>query len=310
MANSIRLPVAAQRWLPFFILLTAVFSMSSVPILTRYVQADDVPSLTIALLRMAITAAILTPYALRSSRVELRGIRRRDLAILAFCGVSFALSLICLFSSLEYTIVLIAILLANTHPVIVALIERLVLKIQLGWGVWLGLALTLGGAVVFALAGLNDASNMGPQPLLGVALALATSLAQASYFLAGRSARQRISTPTFMWLTMIFGTLTGLVIVLLGRTPVLGFPPTSYGLIFLLTITGQVVGQSLLAYCLAILPATFVAISMQGIFVFASIWAIFAFNERPDPLQLLASGIILAGVVVTIARPSSTTHHD
>jgi drug/metabolite transporter (DMT)-like permease len=276
--------------------------MSSVPILTRFVQADDVPSLTIALLRMTITAAMLTPYVLGPSRAALVQMSRRDLLFTVLSGLTFALSLIGLFSSLEYTVVLIAILLANTHPVIVALIEGLVLKIRLGWGVWLGLTLTLGGALVFGLAGLNDSSNMGPMPLLGVALALFTSLAQASYFLAGRVARQRVSTPVFMWLAMLIGAGVALVIALLGRTPVLGFPLSSYGLILLLTISGQVVGQSLLAYCLAILPATLVAISMQGIFVFASIWAIFAFNERPDPVQLLASVIILAGVVFTIAR--------
>jgi drug/metabolite transporter (DMT)-like permease len=253
---------------------------------------------------MILTAAIFSPYVLGRSRDALRQMSRRDIAFTVVAGLTFATSLTCLFTSLEYTVVLIAILLSNTHPVIVALIERLVLKTRLGWQVWLGLALTLAGALVFALAGLRTTGNMGPNPLLGMALAICTALAQASYFVAGRSVRQRVSTPVFMWLAMVFGALLGLLIVLLGRVPVLGFSPQSYGLILLLTVAGQVIGQSLLAYCLALLPATLVAISMQGIFVFSSIWAIFAFGEHPDLLQLAASAVILAGVVFTIARQS------
>ena len=259
------------------------------------------PSLTIAVLRLSMAAAILTPYVLGNHRGELRRLQRRDLLYATLAGLMFGASLFALFLAIEHTTVLIAISLSNMHPLLVALFEIFLLKTLLNWRIWIGLALALGGTLVYMLAGISGMSGLGPQPVLGAAVAFISALTSAFYFILGRSVRKRVSVLVFMWLVLLSGAALGLIVSLLTGTPLLGFSLQNYVFILLLTLAGQVIGQSLLAYCLAYLPATFVSVSMQGIAVVSAVWALLIFAERPGPLQILASGIIIAGVIMVIA---------
>ena len=205
------------------------------------------------------------------------------------------------FVALEHTTVLIANLLVNTHPLWVAILEVLALKAVLGRRVWLGLALALTGTVVFGLAGILGRSGLGDNPLLGGSISLIAAFIAASYFVLGRTIRRRVSTLVFMWLVLIFGALAALSVSLISGTPLLGYSLQGYFWILITAIIGQVIGQSLFAYCLAYLPATLVSISMQGIVVGSAILAFFIFGEQPGALQLLASLVILAGVILVIS---------
>jgi drug/metabolite transporter (DMT)-like permease len=57
----------------------------------------------------------------------------------------------------------------------------------------------------------------------------------------------------------------------------------------------------MLAYCLAHFPATFVSIALQMLVILSALEAFFVFGERPGPLQILASAVILAGVIMVIS---------
>jgi drug/metabolite transporter (DMT)-like permease len=82
--------------------------------------------------------------------------------------------------------------------------------------------------------------------------------------------------------------------------PLLGYPAAGYLWTLAMTFTGQLIGHSLVAFCLAHLPATLVSMSSQAVVVLSAVLGFLVFNETPGPLQILASGVILSGVIVTI----------
>ena len=80
-----------------------VLIVSSSSILVRYAQAEGVPSLSIAALRLALAALILTPLAAARASGEIRALSRRDLVLGLAAGGMLAAHFALWISSLAYT---------------------------------------------------------------------------------------------------------------------------------------------------------------------------------------------------------------
>ncbi|GHU33939.1 hypothetical protein AGMMS50256_26850 [Betaproteobacteria bacterium] len=84
-------PHSPPRWLPFVVLGIGLLAISFGAILARVAQANALPSLAIAALRLGLAALIVTPFSLWQSRRELLAITRRQ--ILLTLGAGFFLAL-------------------------------------------------------------------------------------------------------------------------------------------------------------------------------------------------------------------------
>ena len=288
------------RWIPYATLTGAVCIFSLGAIFVRFAQAEHVPSLVIGTLRYSFAAMILAPYVLANHRPELRAISHRDLGFIAVAGCAFAIALFLFFSSLEHTTVMITNLFTNTSPLWVALAEALLLKALLDRRVWLGLILALLGGALFSLSGMDGSIRMGPDPVGGVLLSLASALLSTVYMILARVVRQRVPTLVFLWITMLSGSVLLYAIVLFSHTPLLGYAIEGYLWVLIVTITGQIIGQSLMAFTLAHLPATFVSVALLGQVIISGGLAFLIFGEQPDLVQVVAGTIILAGVVMVV----------
>ena len=300
MAEAAAPPRTFTRWLPYTVLMTAVTILSFGAIFVRYAQAEGVPSMAIAALRVLFAAGLLAPLVVARHAAELRRIAVRDAALAGLAGALLALALTMMFFSLEHTTILLTNLMTNSSPLWVAIMEVAILKAFLSKRVWMGILLALAGMVMFALAGLDGGGDMGSDPILGGGIALLSAFIAAIYFIVGRTVRARVSTLVFLWIGLVAGAGVMLVINLVAGTSLTGYSLEGYALILIVTITGQLVGQAMLAYCLAHFPATFVSIALQMLVILSALEAFFVFGEQPGPLQILASVVILAGVIMVI----------
>ena len=300
MANIAIHAKATPRWLPYLVLAAALVIMSLGAIFVRLAQAEHMPSLVIATLRYGCAVLLLSPYVLLHDRAEIKRLTRRDGLFIGLAGAAFSFALFSFFTSLENTTVLISNLFTNTSPLYVALMEVLILKTLLSRQAWLGIIMALAGGALFALAGLGSGETLGANPLAGVALALGSALLSSVYYIVGRLVRPRVSTPVYLWLMLLVGFVILLVITLVTSTPLTGYAAKGYVWVLLVTITGQLLGQAMLIYCLAHLPATFVSVSMLGQVILSAVLAFIVFKEAPGPVQIVASGVILAGVMTVI----------
>ncbi len=302
MRNAAERSAVPARWIPYATLTATVCIFSIGAVFVRMAQAEGVPSLAIAALRYLFAVMIIAPFVLARSRHEARRVTVRDYGLIGLAGTTFALSLFFFFVALEHTTVLIANLVTNTHPLWVALVEVVILKMVLERRIWIGLILALGGGVLFAASGLDASSGMGANPVTGVLFALGSAFLSTVYFILGRTIRSRVSTLIFLWTAMLTGLIVMLVVALASGTALTGYPTPAYLWILLVTVTGQVIGQTLLTYTLAHLPSTLVSVSMLVQVILSAVFAFLVFHEQPGPIQIVASAVILVGVGLVVTR--------
>jgi drug/metabolite transporter (DMT)-like permease len=108
-----------------------IIAMSLAAIFIRFAQNEGLPSLLIAAGRLTLAALILTPFALAHHRAELRRLSSGQIGLAVASGVLLALHFAAWISSLEYTSVLISVVLVTTGPLWVAVLEVVFLGARL-----------------------------------------------------------------------------------------------------------------------------------------------------------------------------------
>ena len=284
----------------------AVLAVSTAAILIKFAQ-QDVPSLTIAALRLVFASLTLAPLAARR-RAELNGMARRELGFALLAGLFLALHFATWISSLAFTSVASSVVLVTTTPLWVALVSPFALKEPLKREAVFGLALALVGGII---VGLGDACGgwdklvcppwdeffmLKGQALFGNFLALVGAWMAAGYLLIGRRLRAKLSLTTYTF--VVYGAAAlGLAAAMFaaGQSP-FGYSPLAYLWLLALALIPQLLGHSTLNWALRYLPASFVSIALLGEPVGSTVLAYFLLGETPTPLKLVGMGLILTGI--------------
>jgi drug/metabolite transporter (DMT)-like permease len=283
----------------FAVVLIGVLATSTAAIFIRYAQGEGLPSLVIAAGRLTLAALLLTPFALRAHRPELAALTRRDLVLGAASGFFLAIHFATWIASLEYTSVLISVVFVSTSPLWVALLELFFLRVRLGALVWFGLIIALIGGIAIGTAG-GGGDDVGSNPVLGGALALAGAVAIAVYLVIGRKLRAKLSLLPYIWAVYGFAALFLIAFVIVAGLPITGYSPNGLIWIILLALVPQLVGHSSFNYALRYLSATFISIATQMEPIASAILALIIFREQPTAAQVVGSLAILAGVLLAI----------
>lgn len=286
-------------------LLTAILAVSTASIFIRFAQRDA-PSLVIAALRLTCATLLLAPLALTRHRLELQALTRREFALAAFSGAFLAIHFATWISSLEYTSVASSVLFVSTGPLWVALLSPVLLNERLTGAAILGLSIAiLGGALI----GISDACrwNNGLEcPQLGRMLqggatwgnflALAGAWTVTGYLIIGRKLREKISLIPYIFLVYgMSAVVLLLMMVAAGQSP-FGYPPQTYGWIFLLAAFPQLIGHSTYNWALRFIPATLVAIITLIEPIGSATLAYIVLREVPGRGVLLGGSLILVGI--------------
>jgi len=288
------------------VLLGGVMLVASASIMIRQAQQLGVPSPAIAAGRLGLAALILSPIALVRVRLELRGLRRREVLLGICSGVFLALHFSAWIRSLEYTSVASSSALVATNPLWIALASVLLFRQRPSALTWLGVLITIAGSVLIAI---SDSDGVGgSHALLGDGLALLGALAGSGYFLVGAALQRRLSTLAYIWLVYSSAAILLLCIALAIGPNNLGALASSVDLGGLvipawLLLVGLAVGPQLLGHTafnwsLRHLSATFVAIATLGEPIGAALLALVLFRQTFQPIQLLGFVVLLAGIAV------------
>ena len=296
---------ALQRHAPAISLFIAIVAFSFAGVFLRLgIQAGVSPEV-IAASRLLLSAIIVTPWVATRYRHELTHLGRRELLFAAGAGVLVGIHFILLIGSLKYTTVLLNQVIINTGPIWVAVLEVTLLKVRFKRGLWVGMGIALTGGLLSALSGLDGNTSVASDIPLGNLMALIASIFGSGYMILGRSVRQKVSLIPYIWVVYLCGGIAATGIVALQGLPVTGFSPEGYLWIIAVTIVPQLIGHSLFNFALAYFPATFVTLSGQVVSFTAGMLAYLLFAEVPSLLELIGSGVIVAGVVWSIsAQPA------
>jgi len=282
----------AQR-LALIALLAGALSIAFAPI---FVRLSDVGPVAIAFWRVALSAPVLAlwmslePKAGRSRAPS----TPRDFARLTLAGLCFAGDLVIWHISIGYTSVANATLLANFAPLFVAPVAWFLFKERFTSRFVVGMILALAGALIL----MGESFRLSADHLFGDALGLLTAVFYGGYILSVGHLRSEFSTATIMTWSGGITAVILLPLALLSGQPL--FPANSDGWLVLagLALFSHAGGQSLIAYALAHLPASFSSVSLLLQPAAAAILAWMLLNEPLGVLQAAGAAVILVGILL------------
>jgi drug/metabolite transporter (DMT)-like permease len=291
----------------YLVLVLGIIAVSLSAIIIRLAQSESIPSMLIAAGRLTIAALILAPFALRKHKAEMQALSRSDLVLVIGAGLFLALHFILWIPSLEYTSVLISVVLITTTPLWSVLLEAIFLKSRVGKLVLVGLLTAIAGGVLISIPPETEGIELGSNPALGIALSLGGAIAVSVYMVIGRKMRSRLAVLPYIWLVYSFAAAFALIVVLVMGIPILGYSATGYLLVLALAIVPQLIGHSAFNYVLQNLSATYVGVATQLEPAVTGVIAYFMFEEVPTENQLIGSAIILTGVVLASIGQARTS---
>lgn len=278
---------------PYAGMAVGVVMVSTAAIAIRFAQRGA-PSLSIAAWRLTLAALILAPIVLSRHRDELARLTRSELARATAAGVLLAVHFATWISSLEFTSVAASVVLVATNPLFVGLLSPLFLSEPVPRLMLAGILVAVLGSGVIGLDGLGG----GSAPLIGDLLALVGAVCAAGYMMIGRTLRRKLTLLTYIFVVYGVAAILLLVIALLGRQPLGGFTPETYGWFLYLALGPQLIGHTSFNWALRYLSAAYVTVTLLSEPIGSSLLAWLLLKEPPTRLEVLGGALILAGIAI------------
>lgn len=275
----------------YLIVILGALGTSLSPVFRRLSTA---PTMVLVFYRVGFAALLMTPYMLLRQREELKRLSRRDALLCACSGVFLGLHFLSYFESLRYTSIVVAEVLVNTEVLFVTLGSIVFLKKRLTGKGWLAIFIAFGGSVIVSLADLA-----GGGALKGNLLALLGAVLGAAYTLVGTVCRRGgISTTLYTYVLYFSAAVTVLLITLASGLSPVGYEPLNLWTTLGMAVCCTLLGHSLYSYGLKFLPASFVAMAKLMEPVFAAVWGLVLFHERPGVLVLTGGAVVILGIAL------------
>jgi drug/metabolite transporter (DMT)-like permease len=262
-----------------------------------FVRVSEVGPVTTAFYRLLFALPVLWLWSSierNSNQTALSPQSAGDYRDLALAGLLFAADLAVWHWSIHLTSVANATLLANASPIFVTVGARLLFSERIYPAFVLGMLLAFSGVVVLMGASLA----LAPQHLLGDALALLAAVFYAGYQLTLKHLRGAFSTATVMSWSGLTTCLALWPMAWLSSESLLAETVRGWVILVGLAWVAQVLGQSLIAYAFAHLPASFSSVGLLLQPVIAALLAWGLLNEPLQPMQALGGIVVLFGIVM------------
>ena len=272
------------------IVILGVLSLSLSSVMVRLSTA---PSSVLVVYRVFFALLLLAPSVFLRHRQELQALSRKEWLLCLASGFFLGLHFVIGFESYRNTSIAAATVLINTEVLFVAVGSVLFLRQKLSGTAWLAMILTFLGSVVVALAGASGGSL-----LYGNLLAVTSALFMTFYTVIGTVCRRTLSTTIYTFLVYFCAELTVLVIALVAGTPMFGYDSINFVTAFVMAVFCNLLGHSVFSWGLKYLPPSFISTVKLLEPVFASVWALALFGEKPGLMVLLGGVVVLCGIAM------------
>jgi drug/metabolite transporter (DMT)-like permease len=274
-------------------LVTLLWSSSVVLI---KIGLEDIAPIAFAGLRYGVAFLCLAPLLLtRPARAAIASLGRRDLLLLLALGVvQYAITQGAQFLSLSYLPAATVSLMLAFTPMAVALAGRFALGERLVLVQWLGLGVSLAGALVyFADAPLGQAGR------IGLALCAVQLVANAGQVLLGRSINRTAHLPPLVVTTISMGFGAALLLaptVLAGGLSML--PPRAMLIVGWLAVANTAFAFTLWNHTQRTLPAVETSLVNNSMLVQIAVLAWLVLGDALAPREWAGVALVTIGVLI------------
>jgi drug/metabolite transporter (DMT)-like permease len=277
-----------------------------------FVRLSQTGPTATAFWRGALALPLLAVWALLERRVQPAAARSARVwrePLFLWAGVFFAGDLALWHWSLLLTSIAASTLEANCAPMLVMLLAWLLWGERPRLGFLVSVALAFGGMLLIIAPKLAH----GAHELTGDLLGFGTACFYAGYILVVARLRARHGTG----IVMLASTLVFSVLLLPLALTQKFLPDDGRGWWLLIgcALTAQVLGQGLIAYALALLPAAFSSVGLYMQVIAAAVYARLLLDERLAAVQLAGGVVVLVAIALARSsgrrkRPSAATGLD
>ena len=257
-----------------------------------FVKVSEAGPVATGFWRVALALPFLWAWSLIGSRERHAGSFAADRRLMIGAGLLFAGDLAVWHWSIVLTSVANATLLANLAPIFVTLAVWLYYRRRPGGLFMTGMAVALAGMAAL----LGGDFRLSGREVLGDCLGVVTAMFYAGYQLAVTRLRSRAPTASIMAWSGLVTAIALLPIALLSGEQLL--PATAMGWLklFGLALISQAAGQSLIAYAMAHLPATFSSVGLLLQPVMAALFAWTLLGESLGWIEIAGGILVLIGI--------------
>lgn len=288
-------PAGRPRLLPLIAIFAGSFCFALTPV---FVKSADVGPIAAGFWRMVLALPLVWAWWRIEARRRGRGpeprASRSDVRWLAASAVAIAADLSLWHSSFIYTSVANAAVLGSLHPIVVAIGAWFLFREAVTRTFVVGLVVAVAGAIALARAGAGEFSAVA----LGDVLAVLSTLGFSAYALTLKRLRQTLPTATIMLWTLALAPAMLLPIAAAAGETLLPQSTQGWLVVAGFALIGNIAGQSMMTYAFAHLPASFGAVSLLVVPVFAALFAWLLFGETVGAAQAIAGAAVLGGIVL------------
>ncbi|MBM3373121.1 MAG: DMT family transporter [Betaproteobacteria bacterium] len=282
---------APPDWLALAALFAGATAIATAPL---FVKVSETGPVATAFWRVFLALPLLWAWAAATQGPRLAAQARDHRQMLFAAGFFFAGDLAVWHWSILLTSVANTTLLANLAPIFVTAVTWLVFRERPQRLFLAGLAAAISGTLM--LIGANFGGS--GRALLGDALGVVTAMFYAAYQLSISKLRAQVPTASVMAISSTVMAVLLLPIAWISGERIL--PQTDAGWMKLIGIAlfAQVIGQSLIAWAMAHLTATFSSVGLLLQPVMATLFAWILLGEIVGPLQFAGGALVLAGILL------------
>ena len=259
-----------------------------------FVRWAGIPGGASAFYRVLVAGAVLWPW--RLARGSTRPVERRAVVIAVIGGIFFGLDLAFWNTSVMYTGAAVASILGNNTPVFVAILSWLLLRRRPKLAFWIGLSLSVAGCLTIMLGPVAAGST--PVTMYGNLLAIGGSVCFAAYLVTTERVRREMDTLTFNALAIAGSIVCLLVVCLVFRLPLWGYPGRAWASVIGLGLVSQLAAYYALVYALGHLPATITSVGLLGQVPVTAALAWLLLGEPLTVVQLAGGAVVIGGIYI------------
>jgi drug/metabolite transporter (DMT)-like permease len=257
-----------------------------------FVKVSETGPVATAFWRVALALPILWAWSVIGSRGGHVASFAAERRLIVAAGLLFAGDLAVWHWSIVLTSVANATLLANLAPIFVALAVWLLYGRRPTAMFLAGLAAALAGVTVL----LGGDFRAGGGAVLGDVLGVVTAMFYGAYQLTVTRARSRTATAVIMAWSGLITAVALLPLALASGEQILPHTAAGWAKLAGLALISQVAGQSLIAYAMAHLPATFSSVGLLAQPVIAAALAWVLLGETLGWVEIAGAIVVLAGI--------------
>jgi len=280
-----------------FMVLLSAFGFALMPTFAKFAYKNDVTVMTLLIIRFSLAATVLFTYLILTKH-NLRLDKRTLLGLFFLGAICYTSQASCYFSAVNYIPASLVVLIAYTHPTIIAVISCILDHEPITKNIAFSLIISFVGLTLML------GTTIGKINGLGVILSTGASLFYSMYVVLSNKMLKKVPpliASSFISLFSILGIL--FFSLFSNNTITFEFQSTAWPWILGLVTFSTVIAMLTFFLGLKVLGPTKATILSTAEPVFGVTIAIILFNERLTALQFLgAAGVITGAVMAVYAR--------